>query len=70
LREAHVRRALYIAIAAALIGGLVRGVAPSRPAASVAAVRPQSGNVVLIEGLHIALPMTMKKFPDGLVPLP
>ena len=70
MREARVRRALYIAIAAALIGGLVRGVAPSRPVASVAATGPRSGNVVLIEGLHIALPRTMKKFPDGLVPLP
>ena len=70
MREAHVRRALYIAIAAALIAGLVRGVAPSGPTASVAAMRPQSGNAVLIEGLHIALPRTMQKFPDGIVPLP
>src|SRR5262245_14240626 len=68
-QEAHMRRALNVAL---VVAGVLVSVMTSRSttvADSQAAQSPvQNGTVVY--GLHVALPSHMKSFPPELVPLP
>jgi hypothetical protein len=68
-QEAHMRRALNVAL---VVAGVLVNVMTSRSttvASSQAALWPvQNGTVVY--GLHVALPSDMKYFPPELVPLP
>jgi hypothetical protein len=59
------RRALNVIL---VLGGILVGVMAS-PSKSVTP-KDDFHNVVVIEGLHIALPPDMKNFPTAVVPLP
>ena len=65
------RRGLYLLAVAALMS-IVADVmiAPTRTDANMAATKGHYRNAVSINGLHVALPESMKTFPVELVPLP
>ena len=67
-QEAHMRRAFSIAAVTSLILWIT--LASSKAPGDLDAIKGEFHNQLLIEGLHVALPDSMKGFPKELVPLP
>jgi hypothetical protein len=66
MQEAHMRQALSIILAAALVSIAFESIVGLGETAE----REATGNQTSIYGLHVALPEYMTNFPNELVPLP
>ncbi len=65
------RRALFIVTVAALMSILAQVIgSPNKTVAGMRATKSGFHNVVVVDGLHVALPTNMRSFPVELVPLP
>jgi hypothetical protein len=68
VQEAHMRRVFNVALV--VIGVMISVIASPKRTVAVSEVKGEAPNVAVIDGLHVAVPDSMKAFPAELVPIP